>query len=121
MQYQKGLYRTYLLVPPPGTPIWDLAMEKGDVREDESMEWERFGVTTASINPCTMLTKEFPAITQEMDQSQLYNVSCDGEAQRLRSRRRTFIKLLFRQPWRLSTISFPFFVSYAIGAKSNDR
>jgi radical SAM superfamily enzyme YgiQ (UPF0313 family) len=100
-KHQKGLYRIYPLVPLPGTPIWDIAMEKGVVCEDNSMNWERLGVTTASTNPSILLSKDFPAITQEMAQGELYSIFCEGEAQRLKSRRWIFVKLLFTQPWRL--------------------
>jgi len=99
-KYQKGLYRIYPLVPLPGTPIWDLALENGVVCEDTSMKWERIGVTTASRNPKILLSSEFPAITQKMSRKELYTLFCEGEAKRLKSRRLIFIKLLFKQPWR---------------------
>jgi radical SAM superfamily enzyme YgiQ (UPF0313 family) len=39
-----SLFDTYVLTPFPGTPVWQIALERGLVSEDEQMDWSRLNV-----------------------------------------------------------------------------
>ena len=39
-----GLFDVYNLTPFPGTPVWEIAMQRGVVSEDEDMQWEKLNV-----------------------------------------------------------------------------
>lgn len=45
-----SLFDTYVLTPFPGTPVWENALAKGLVREDEQMDWSRLNVNFG-VNP----------------------------------------------------------------------
>ncbi len=58
-----GLFDVYVLTPYPGTPVWELAKERGLVSEDDAMDWFRLNVNfeinkDAAIIMSNTLTRE---------------------------------------------------------------
>lgn len=98
---QKGLFRVLPLTPLPETPIWEIAKEKGVVSEDSTMDWERLGMVVKGDSQKLFMSGDFPLIIDAMSREEFYKVFTKIENYRKQLRYITFVKYLFKQPWRL--------------------
>lgn len=105
-KYQKGLFRVFPLTPLPATPIWDIAKNMGVVTEDETMEWSRLGMVVRGNSRDLFMNGKFPLIVDAMSREELHRVFLKIEHFRLFLRYKTFIKYLFKQPWRLIDFAY---------------
>ena len=100
-KYQKGLFRVLPLTPLPATPIWDIALSKGVVSEDATMEWERLGMVVKGNGHEQFMNGKFPLVIDAMTREEFSKAFEKIERYRKRLRYFTFVQYFFKQPWRI--------------------
>jgi radical SAM superfamily enzyme YgiQ (UPF0313 family) len=74
-----GLFDAYNLTPFPGTPVWEIALRKGVVSEDEDMQWEKLNVNfevnkqTAIVLSEVLSRKELIAVYDKFRRYRLWH------------------------------------------------
>jgi radical SAM superfamily enzyme YgiQ (UPF0313 family) len=74
-----GLFDAYNLTPFPGTPVWEIALRKGVVSEDENMQWEKLNVNfevnkqTAIVLSEVLSRKELIAVYDKFRRYRLWH------------------------------------------------
>lgn len=95
-------FEVYVLVPFPGTPIWEYAKARGLVSED--MNWESLGANFAESHEKTVI------LSEKLTKEKLYELYLRFQKERKRRRMKYIFRESLRHPWRV-----PIFLSKKMG------
>lgn len=98
-------FEVYVLMPFPGTPVWDDALSRGLVSLD--MKWERLRYTVTDFGPSSIVMSQ---VLSYRELSELYCLFTDI---RVRARRLGMVKQGVTHPWR----AVNFLVRAAVGER----
>jgi radical SAM superfamily enzyme YgiQ (UPF0313 family) len=91
-EYRIPDFEVYVLMPFPGTPVWDYAAQRGLVGSD--MKWERLCYTVTDFGPQSIV------LSEKLGYEELANLYRMFTALRVKGRRIGMVKQAIKHPMR---------------------